>query len=160
MHRRLVVLIAPILWAILASAGTGFTGRVVGVTDGDIIQVFHDGKAEEVRLWGIDCPEGGQAFSRRAKQATSGLAFGKMVQVYVKDADRYGQTVAEVILPDGRNLNRHLVRVGVAWWFRQHAPHDRDLERLEAEAREARRGLWADPVRMPPWEWRKERAGR
>jgi endonuclease YncB( thermonuclease family) len=25
----------------------------------------------------------------------------------------------------------------------------------EAEARAARRGLWADPDSVPPWEWRK-----
>jgi len=26
---------------------------------------------------------------------------------------------------------------------------------LEEEAREAKRGLWVDPVQMPPWEWWK-----
>jgi endonuclease YncB( thermonuclease family) len=36
-----------------------FTGKVVGVIDGDTIEVMHLGKAERVRLWGIDCPEMG-----------------------------------------------------------------------------------------------------
>ena len=31
------------------------------------------------------------------------------------------------------------------------------LEKLGAEAREAERGLWADPQPVPPWEWRKTR---
>ena len=31
----------------------------------------------------------------------------------------------------------------------------RVLEGLEAEAREAKEGLWADLRRVPPWEWRK-----
>jgi hypothetical protein len=26
---------------------------------------------------------------------------------------------------------------------------------LEAEARKAQKGLWADPHPMPPWEWRR-----
>jgi hypothetical protein len=31
------------------------------------------------------------------------------------------------------------------------------LERLEAEAREAKKGLWADPAPIPPWVYRKTR---
>ena len=71
------------------------------------------------------------------------------------DRDQYGRLVADVILPDGRNLNRELVRAGLAWWYRRYAPHDAELEALEAEARAARRGLWADPHPVPPWEWRR-----
>jgi endonuclease YncB( thermonuclease family) len=80
-----------------------FRGRVVGITDGDIISVMHSGKAEKIRLNGIDCPERGQPFATRAKEFTSSLAFGKEVTVKVKDKDRYGRTVADVILPDGKH---------------------------------------------------------
>jgi micrococcal nuclease len=31
------------------------------------------------------------------------------------------------------------------------------LEGIEKEAREARKGLWADPQPVPPWEWRKRK---
>jgi hypothetical protein len=41
----------------------------------------------------------------------------------------------------------------MAWWFREYAPNDRELERLEAEAREAKRGLWSQPNPIPPWDW-------
>ena len=51
------------------------------------------------------------------------------------DRDRYGRVVADVVLPDGRNLNRELVRAGLAWWFRRYAPSDQELECLEHEAR-------------------------
>jgi hypothetical protein len=43
------------------------------------------------------------------------------------------------------------------WWYRKYAPGDRTLEGLESEAREAKRGLWAGPQPIPPWEWRKRR---
>jgi endonuclease YncB( thermonuclease family) len=80
------------------------------------------------------------------------------VTVRVKDIDRYKRTVGEVVLPDGRILNRELVRAGLAWWYRQYARHDKELARLEAEAQAASRGLWADKEPMAPWEFRK--AGR
>jgi endonuclease YncB( thermonuclease family) len=56
---------------------------------------------------------------------------------------------------DGRNLNREIVRAGLAWRFERYAHHDTVLRDLEREARGARRGLWADPQAVPPWEWRK-----
>jgi endonuclease YncB( thermonuclease family) len=66
-----------------------FTGKVVSVTDGDTIQVMHNGRAKKIRLWGIDTPEKKQAFGTKAKQLTSDLAFGEVVAVEVKDTDRY-----------------------------------------------------------------------
>lgn len=137
------------------SLGQSFTGRVVGVTDGDTLSVMRNGAAVKIRLYGIDCPEKGQPFTNRAKQFVSDLAFGKEVKVEAKGQDRYGRTIGEVFLPDGTNLNREVVKAGFAWWFRRYAPNDSNLERLETKAREAGRGLWADREPIPPWEWRK-----
>jgi endonuclease YncB( thermonuclease family) len=83
-----------------------FTGRVVGISDGDTISVPHDGRAEKIRLNGIDCPEKRQAFGQRAKQFTSKLAFGKDVTVKTFGHDKYRRTIGDVISPDGRMLNR------------------------------------------------------
>jgi endonuclease YncB( thermonuclease family) len=109
----------------------------------------------KVRLHGIDAPETGQDFGSRAKQAASDLAFGKEVTVRPVERDRYGRTVAEVILPGGRSLGQEMVRRGMAWWHRAYAPADAALERLEAEARAAKAGLWSQPHPVPPWDWRK-----
>ena len=131
-----------------------FSGRVVGISDGDTITVLHDGMGVDIRLYGIYAPERGQAFGNIAKQFVSALVFGKGVKVEMKDQDRYGRTVANVILPDGRNLNREIVKAGFAWWYRKYAPKDTELERLESKARQAKRGLWVDPHPVPPWEFR------
>jgi endonuclease YncB( thermonuclease family) len=61
--------------------GETFTGKCIGVSDGDSITVMKAGRAEKIRLEGIDCPELGQDFGNRAKQFTSALVFGKEVQV-------------------------------------------------------------------------------
>ena len=37
---------------------------------------------------------------------------------------------------------------------RAHTCTGHTLEQSEAEAREARKGLWVDPQPVPPWEWR------
>lgn len=54
-----------------------FSGSVVSVSDGDTIEVLHNQRPERIRLHGIDCPEKGQAYGKKAKQATSALALGK-----------------------------------------------------------------------------------
>ena len=137
-------------------AAADFPARVVGISNGDTLTVLTaDRRQVKVRLHGIDAPETGQDFGSRAKQAASELAFGKEVTVRPVETDRYGRTVAEVMLPDGRSLNRELVRDGMAWWYRQYAPADRELAGLEAEAKAAKRGLWSQAGAVPPWEWRK-----
>ncbi len=134
-----------------------FTGQVVGVLDGDTIEVLHNRKAERIRLQGIDCPEKGQAFGKIAKWATSAMVFGRTVTIQTHDTDRYKRTVANVLLADGTNVNHKLVKDGWCWWYRKYAPDDAVLEALETEAREAKRGLWIDPRPIPPWEWRKRK---
>ena len=130
-----------------------FTGRVVGVTDGDTITVLHDTHPAIIRLVGIDAPEKGQAYGQQAKQFAASLAFGQTVTVRVSGHDRYARLLGEVILSDGRSLNQELVRAGFAWWFRRYS-RDLTLAHLEQEAREARRGLWADPAAEAPWAYR------
>ncbi len=66
-------------------------------------------------------------------------------------------TLADVLLPDGTYVNHALVKDGWCWWYLKYAPGDTMLEGLEKEAREASRGLWADPRPVPPWEWRRRR---
>jgi endonuclease YncB( thermonuclease family) len=148
---------AILLSLLLASPGLAdeFSGSVVGVLDGDTIEVVHAHQTERIRLSGIDCPEKGQAYGQRAKQATSARAFGKMVSLRTFGKDRYGRIIADVILPDGNNLNQLLVKEGMCWWFRKYAPENAVLEELETVAREKRAGLWAEAQPIPPWEWRK-----
>jgi micrococcal nuclease len=131
------------------------TGPVVSVLDGDTIEVLHNTYAERIRLSGIDCPEKGQAFGNRAKQAASALVFGNEVTLQTYGKDKYGRTIADVLLRDGTNVNHELVKEGWCWWYRKYAPGDAVQEGLEKEAREVRIGLWADPHPIPPWEWRK-----
>lgn len=136
-----------------SAAAEEFTARVVGVTDGDTLRVLHAGRAETVRLQGVDAPEKRQAYGDRAKRFTADLTFDRTVTVRTTGRDRNGRLLGEVVLPDGRSLNQELVRAGYAWWFRRYSRDDR-LARLEEEARTGRRGLWADQAPEAPWDYR------
>ena len=65
--KRLTLLCVLLLFYV-TTAHAEFTGKVVGVIDGDTIDVLHDGAAERIRLNGIDCSEKRQAFGRKAKE--------------------------------------------------------------------------------------------
>jgi len=74
--------------------------------------------------------------------------------------DKYGQTLADVFLPDGTNINYELVKAGSYWWYRKYAPGDTVLEGLETEGREAKKGFWAIPQPVPLWKWPQLRRSR
>lgn len=148
-----------LLWiALLATSALAqaesFTGKVVAVIDGDSISVMHNGRAEAIRLNGIDAPERGQAFGAAAKKHLSDLIFGKTVRVDVRSTDRYRRQVADVFLA-AACVNHEMVRAGLAWWFRRYAPRDRKLQALEEEARDAKRGLWVEEEPVAPWSFRR-----
>jgi endonuclease YncB( thermonuclease family) len=153
----------PVLtWTVLLStlllqvaSAESFTGKVVGVTDGDTVAVMRDGAAVKVRLHGVDAPESKQAFGARAKQACSSLCFGQEVNVEIRDVDRYGRLVGAVYLPDGTYLNQALVAQGMAWWYERYTPGDRVLASAQEAAKQNRVGLWSEADPMPPWEFRR-----
>jgi micrococcal nuclease len=105
----LILLLPPLALA------ENYPARVVGISDGDTLTVRSSEKKQvKIRLSGIEAPGTVQDFGGPAKQAASELLFGKNVTVQVRDKDRYGQTVAEVILPDGKSRNREMVGLGLA----------------------------------------------
>ena len=153
MRRSVLCLFLLVGLAPALLAGDTYTGKCVGVTDGDTVSVLKAGKAAKIRLEGIDCPEMGQDFGTRAKQFTSELVFGKQVQVKEYYPDRYGRMVARVLV-GGQDVSRELVRAGLAWHYKRYSK-DPVLAEAEAEARRAEVGLWSMPSAVPPWEWRK-----
>jgi endonuclease YncB( thermonuclease family) len=154
-HRRRFLALFLSRYAIASPALADFAGKVVGVSDGDTPTVLRDRTQVRSRPYGVDPPGTGQDFGSRAKQFTSGLAFGKVVKVVPRDRGRYGRPVAEVVLPDGRVLNDELIKAALAWWYRQHAQDIGTLKQPEAGAREAKRGMWSQPDPVPPREWRR-----
>jgi endonuclease YncB( thermonuclease family) len=145
-------------------------GRVVGVSDGDTITVLDDQRqAHKIRVAGIDAPEKAQPFGQRSKVNLSSLVFNRDVEVVGNKRDRYGRTVAKILVAESgctapdcpKIIDAGLMQVmaGLAWWYRAYAkdqsPQDRlRYEAAEADARQWQVGLWQDSGPTPPWEWR------
>lgn len=137
-------------------AATELTSRVT-TTDGDTIRM---GEAR-IRLWGFDAPERGQICAlpggsyleagRHATEALAAFIGNQFVTCETVDIDRYGRVVATCAVA-GADLGSMMVRSDWAWdYARYSGGHYRQAE---AEAQQARRGIWAAEC-VPAWEWRR-----
>jgi len=146
--------------AFVFSLAATITGKVVGVADGDTITVLDASNTQhKIRLSGIDAPEKKQPYGMRSKQSLSDLVFSKQVAVESDKKDRYGREVGKILLATGRDVNLEQVTRGFAWHYKKYqrepSANDRKLyDFAEQEARNGRRGLWADAKPVPPWDYR------
>lgn len=135
------------------AASPPFTGKVVGVADGDTLTVLADNTQHKIRLAEIDAPEKKQAFGKRAKQSLSDLCFNADAEVTPATTDRYGRTIARVRC-GGVDASLYQVSNGLAWAYTAYLK-DPAIATAERAARESGIGLWADAEPTPPWAYRK-----
>lgn len=128
-------------------------GKVIRVLDGDTIDVLQDKKPVRVRLLNIDAPEKKQAYGSWSTNQLKGLVAAQSVTVMYTQTDRYGRIIGRVFTTNGTEASRFMVQSGAAWVYGKYNS-DNSLPALQQEAKEHRRGLWADSNPMPPWEWR------
>jgi endonuclease YncB( thermonuclease family) len=53
------------LLVVAPAMAADYKAEVIRVLDGDTIEVLHEKKPKRIRLYGIDCPEKGQAFGQK-----------------------------------------------------------------------------------------------
>jgi endonuclease YncB( thermonuclease family) len=163
MLRRWSLSLVLLAWMGLALGQTGpiLDGTVVGVVDGDTVDVRLESGMIRVRLHAVDAPERGQPHGQAAREVLSSLVFGRAVRLEPIEQDRYDRLVARLWVGD-LDVNAEMVRLGSAWVYRRYAD-DPAYCAHEQAAREQKRGLWSlQPGQRPaPWEWRqrKSRAG-
>ncbi|MBQ6618157.1 MAG: thermonuclease family protein [Phascolarctobacterium sp.] len=134
-------------------------GKVVKVVDGDTLHVYSNKKTYKIRLSGIDAPERGQAYGKRAKEYLEFLVAGKQVIAIVESKDRYGRYVASVKV-QSKDVCVEMLTAGYAWHYKQY-DNNKYYDELQREAKKEKRGLWVDKKPQAPWEYRKEqRAGQ
>lgn len=133
-----------------------FVAKVTGVSDGDTMEVLYKNTRVKIRLAHIDCPEkrSAQPFNNEAKITLSNLCFGQMVTVEGEKYDRYQRLIAVIINKKKQNVNKEMIKAGMAWHFKKYSKNTEYAD-LELTARKNRIGLWKDPNAVEPWLWRK-----
>jgi len=137
--------------------GDTITGKVISIFDGDTYELLIKGDTTiRVRMEGIDAPEKGMPYNKKAKKYLSELCFNKNVKLLVTGEDKYNRVLGFTFAYDSIELSHEMIRAGLAWHFKKYNS-DTDLSELEIKAKELRIGLWQDKHPYPPWEIRKLR---
>ncbi|MGE0666609.1 MAG: thermonuclease family protein [Sphingomonadales bacterium] len=140
----------------LPAGAAGLSG-IASIIDGDTLEI----NGERVRLFGIDAPESRQHCISAGKQVRCGQAAARALDAFIgnrpiscvaKDRDGYGRMVAVCRVAEA-DLNEWLVRRGHAVAYTRYS---KAYVAAEAEARRARRGIWAGVFETPE-DWRRAR---
>lgn len=147
-------------------------GKVIKVADGDTVTLLDDhGQKHKIRLLGIDAPETKQAHGLAAREWLTRRVLNQTIQVQITETDRYQRQVGKLLAqspdcsasscPFDRDVNLALVEQGHAWWYeayQKNQPYEdrRVYSQAQAQAQNARLGLWGRPSPTAPWDWRKE----
>ena len=124
--------------------------EVVGVIDGDTIDVRLNGEKVRVRYIGIDTPEpyrdGKPAcYSHEATEVNKKMVEGKQVHLVAdsEDKDKYGRLLRYVYVGD-TFINRTLVQEGFAkiLTIQPNTTHKNELAEFQSKAKEEGKGMW------------------
>lgn len=132
---------------------------VLRVVDGDTVDVRTDDRGRlRIRVIGIDTPEakkphytvgcGGMEASHYAEALLTGQRVAVVTDPSQDARDRYGRTLAEIFLPDGRNYAVETTRAGHAHsYVYGHRPSmwAAQIADAERQAQKARVGIWGPP---------------
>lgn len=146
--RTLASFLLLCVWSCGAATARTLEGVVNYVTDGDTLWVRPaTGSPVQVRIQGIDAPEICQPFGPQARNALAARVLRRPVQVATRARDVYHRTIGRVSV-EGQDIGAWLVASGYAWspGYRNRAGA---YAAEEAQARHARRGLWARTALEP-----------
>ncbi|WP_404409372.1 thermonuclease family protein [Jeotgalibacillus malaysiensis] len=149
--RKIAILL--ITFILGGCSGSGLTGDVTYVVDGDTLDVrLDDGSVERVRLLLIDTPEtkhpmvGVEPFGPEASEFTLQLV-GETVELELDAAerDRYGRLLAYV-WHDSEMFNKKLLEEGLARVavYPPNTKYVDEFRAIEDEAKNNERGIWSE----------------
>ncbi len=136
--------------------------EVMHVFDGDTLDLKDSRNNRiRVRLYGIDAPEGRQAYGRESRASASQMLRGRKVRIKKMYVDDYQRVVAIVYLSSGGttdalSVNERQIQSGMAWVYDFFCKSEEcnTWKFEEGLAKHRKIGIWSSPSSMPPWQWR------
>jgi micrococcal nuclease len=135
-----------------ASEPEGTRATVTYVFDGDSIEVEIEGRKEQIRLIGINAPEGDECFGEPARDALIAYLDGKDVALLDgsgSDADQYGRLLRYVYV-GGENINGRMLADGNAVTLQGDHRYNEAFVEIANLAADAGYGMWAADA-CGPW---------
>jgi micrococcal nuclease len=139
--------------------------------DGDTISIKMNGKAESVRMIGVDTPETHkpnspvQCYGPAAAAFTKSLIGTGTVRLALDpkstDRDRYNRLLRYVYLPDGRMIETELIKGGYGFAYTDFPFTKSDeFTQDQSQAKTAAKGLWGNckPFQESSGRWQTENA--
>jgi micrococcal nuclease len=135
---------------------TGVAGKI---RDGDTFVLLNQNSYDVVRLHSIDTPEAGQDYKTEAGQQLQQLLAGQKIDADCYKVDQYNRSVCRVFA-GGVDVAARMIELGAAWYAlayrREHSPQEQQtLPALQLQAQMAKRGLWAYPDPVSPWDFKR-----
>ncbi len=130
--------------------------RVVKVIDGDTLDVQAGEEKLKLRLIGINTPETVdprkpvECFGKEASNRAKTLLNNKEVKLEYDNSqdklDKYGRTLAYIVLPDGTNFNKKMIEDGYAYEYTYERPYkyQEEFKAAQRQAEMQKLGLWAE----------------
>lgn len=148
--RLRALVLAGLLLLSGAIQAQSISGPVIGVIDGDTLDILHNGRPARIRLQGINTPEKGEAFSQKAKQSLSDLAYRRTATVHLNGATTHDRLVG-IVSVDGLDVNLEQVRRGLAWYCANYLPNNAEYRQVEAKVRSSGMGIHGSELVRPGW---------
>jgi len=149
-------IVCVVLWASggAARAGDSFYGKVTAVRSADVVVMSYGRGEYVVRLFGVEAPREG-AIAEQARAVVAKLVLGKSARFRLERRTPNGEMVGRLLADDAtagvRDVGLGLLRAGLVRRREGADGKYGELAAAEADARKAKRGLWAQtsPARGP-----------
>jgi len=132
----------------------GYIGRTWG---GDNFEFGDSSKLHYFFITGVDCPEPGQPFYRKAMKFLRKNYRHKILELTIDGYDDFKREFGHAFYVDEEGVTTdvglNLLKHGMAWYDGSEFEGDQAYRDAFEQAKQKKIGIWSQPNPVPPWEF-------